>query len=40
MLLADVVVPSRNSDAVGLEEHVGVGVTGRRLEAVGGELDQ
>ena len=36
----DVVVAALDAQPVRLEQHVGVGVAGRRLEAVGGELDQ
>jgi hypothetical protein len=35
MLLTDVVLPALDPDVVRREEHVRVGVSGRRLEAVG-----
>ena len=40
MLLRDVVVAAVHPQPVRLEQHVGVRVAGRRLEAVGRELDQ
>src|SRR5690349_8111092 len=40
VLLADVVVTGLDPELVGLEQHLGVGKGRRRLEAVGGELDQ
>src|SRR5512139_3289937 len=40
MLLVDVVVAALRPDPVGLEQHVGVRVTERRLEAVRRKLDQ
>src|SRR4051795_8933274 len=36
----DVVVAALDTEPVGLEQHVGVGVAGRRVEAVGGELNE
>src|SRR3954464_13793013 len=36
----DVVVAAGHAQLVGLEQHIGVGVAVRRLEAVGRELDQ
>ena len=36
----DVVVAPPDADPVGCEQHLGVGVPGRGLEAIGGELDQ
>ncbi len=40
MDFGDVVVATRDTDLVRLHQHVGVGEAGRRLEAVGGKLDQ
>jgi hypothetical protein len=40
MCAVDVVVPAVHPDPVGLEQHVGVRISERGLEAVGRELDQ